>query len=356
MIDIPDELIATQSKYNGETGRAFIAALPRRAAGFLERWGLRRDGAAFHGMCALVLPVVREADGRRAVLKLQPVDEETAGEPVALRVWGEADAGAVELLDHDPATGTMLLERLDGGRSLAEMADEREAVRVLAGLLARLSSVPAPPGCGLRRLGDVVARLLEEAPGAAEALSDEAERRLLADCAAALREVAGEPGDRMLHWDLHYGNVLAREVCEAGGVREAGGTGRASRTGRGLGRVRDVDPGRWGAIGRWAPHGRRVAGERWAPDERWVAIDPKPLIGDPGFELLPALVNRFDAGAVRWRFDLLTEALGLDRERERARAWTLGRLLQNGLWAVSEGERRLDPEQVEIARVLLGRG
>lgn len=36
---------------------------------------------------------------------------------------------------------------------------------------------------------------------------------------------------------------------------------------------------------------------------------------------MPALANRFDASAVRWRFDLMTEALGLDRER----AWTLGR-------------------------------
>lgn len=62
VIDIPDGLIATQSKYNGAAGRAFLAALPGRAAGFLERWGLRRDGEAFHGMCALVLPVVRVLD------------------------------------------------------------------------------------------------------------------------------------------------------------------------------------------------------------------------------------------------------------------------------------------------------
>ncbi|MFF3125180.1 aminoglycoside phosphotransferase family protein [Streptomyces sp. NPDC057908] len=300
VIDIPDELIGTQSKYNGAAGRAFLAALPGRAAEFLERWGLRRDGAAFYGVCALVLPVVRVADGRRAALKLQPVDEETVGEPVALRVWGEAGAGAVELLDHDAATGTLLLEGLEGHRSLTGMADGREAVRILAGLLARLSSVPAPAGCGLRGLGDMAARMLAAAPGAVAALADGEERRLLADCAAAVREVAGEPGDRLLHWDLHYGNVLAD------------GEGR------------------------------------------WVAIDPKPLVGDPGFELLPALVNRFDAVAVRRRFDLMTEVLGLDRER--ARAWTLGRLLQNGLWAVTDGERRLEPDQAEIARQLLGRG
>ncbi|MFI5771277.1 aminoglycoside phosphotransferase family protein [Streptomyces sp. NPDC051658] len=299
MIDIPDGLIATQSKYNGDAGRAFLAALPERAAGFLERWGLRRDGEAFHGVCALVLPVVRVADGCPAALKLQPVDEETVGEPVALRVWGEAGAGAVGLLDHDAETGTLLLERLDGHRSLDGMADEREASGILAELLARLTSVPAPAGSGLRGLGDLAEWMLAAAPGAVAELADAAEARLLADCAAAVREVAGEPGDRLLHWDLHYGNVLAD------------GAGR------------------------------------------WVAIDPKPLVGDPGFELLPALVNRFDPAAVRWRFDLLTRVLGLDRER--ALAWTLGRLLQNALWDVSDGRRRLDPNQAEIARQLLGR-
>ncbi|CAM5280635.1 hypothetical protein SMICM304S_02236 [Streptomyces microflavus] len=101
MIDIPDELIATQYAYNGAAGRAFVAALPGLAGRFLEEWGLRRDGAAMYGMCALVLPVVREADGVPAALKLQLVDEETVGEPVALRAWGAAGAGAVGVLGHD---------------------------------------------------------------------------------------------------------------------------------------------------------------------------------------------------------------------------------------------------------------
>ncbi|MDF6019677.1 aminoglycoside phosphotransferase family protein [Streptomyces sp. JH34] len=301
MIDVPDDLVMNLGMHSGAAGREFADALPALAGRCLEEWGLRPDGAPMSGMCALVLPVVREADGRRAALKLQPVDEETVGEPVALRVWGEAGAGVVGLLDHDPATGVMLLERLDERRPLTGMADARAAVRVLAESLARLVRVPAPPG--MRRLGDEAVRMLEEAPGAAARLGDEGERRLLLDCAAAVREVAGEPGDRLLHWDLHYDNILA-------------------------GRAED---------------GR--AGE-------WVALDPKPLGGDPGFELFPALDNRFDASEVLWRFDLLSGVLGLDRER--ARAWTLGRVLQNGLW-IRGGGRRLPVHHAEIARRLLGR-
>ncbi|WP_405389413.1 aminoglycoside phosphotransferase family protein [Streptomyces sp. NBC_01102] len=302
MIEVPEGLVATQSELRGAAGRAFVAVLPGLAGRFLEEWGLRRDGPALHGMCALVLPVVRVADGRRAALKLQEVDEETVGEPVALRVWGEAGAGVVGLLEYDGVTGAMLLERLDERRPLTGVADVREAVRVLAELSARLVAVPAPEG--MRRLGDMTARMLEAAPEASRALADEGERRLLLDCAAAVREVSGEPGDRLLHWDLHYDNILA-------------GCAREGRAGE------------------------------------WVVLDPKPLAGDPGFELFPALDNRFDASDVLWRFDVLTGALGLDRER--ARAWTLGRVLQNGLWIRGAG-RRLSPDHAEIARRLLGRG
>lgn len=102
----------------------------------------------------------------------------------------------------------------------------------------------------------------------------------------------------MLHWDLHFENVLASDR------------------------------------------------------EPWLAIDPKPLAGDPGFDLWPALDNKFDADDVLWRFDAMTEVLALDRER--ARAWTLGRVLQNALWEAEDG-RPMVADDMEIARRLLGR-
>ncbi|MFF4354269.1 aminoglycoside phosphotransferase family protein [Streptomyces sp. NPDC001530] len=290
VIDIPDELAASQEKFNGEAGRAFIADLPRRAADFLDRWDLTLDGPSMYGMCALVLPVVR-ADGSRAVLKLQSLDEESAGEPLALRVWG--GDGAVRLLAYDDGTGTLLLERLDAARMLTYLPDSREAALVIARLLARLTATTAPQG--LRRLGDISAAMLERVPRALRRIPDPADRRLIADCAAAVREVAAEPGDRLLHWDLHYDNVLA------------------------------------------------------ADREPWLAIDPKPLAGDPGFELFPALDNRFDPDEICWRFEAMTDVLGLDRER--AKAWTLARVLQNSLWE-TEGGRPLVPDHLEIARRL----
>ncbi len=51
----------TLSAHKGPQGREFAGALPGLAGRFLEEWGLRLDGAAMSGVCALVLPVVREA-------------------------------------------------------------------------------------------------------------------------------------------------------------------------------------------------------------------------------------------------------------------------------------------------------
>jgi streptomycin 6-kinase len=296
---VPPELAASQAKYHGEAGRAWVAALPELAVGYLDRWDLRLDGQPRHGVVALVLPVVT-ADGTRAVLKLSPIEEEHAGEAVALRAW-DGD-GAVRLLDEDRATWMLLLERLDDSRSLADVPEVTEAVQVIAALLARLTTRAAPPE--IRGLGLVVEQMVADAPAAARRLADAAERRLLARWAAAVSEVATEPGDRLLHWDLHYENVLA------------------------------------------------------ADREPWLAIDPKPLAGDPGFELLPALWNRWDEvvatgdvrRAVRRRFDLMVDMLGLDRQR--AVAWTFGRVLQNSLWSVEDGDTRLDPVQITIAAAL----
>lgn len=296
-LSVPQELAASHSRYSGDAGLAWIAGLPRMAEDYLRRWDCSLDGTPRHGMLAWVLPV-RTNTGEPAVLKLQPVDDETVGEPVALRTWD--GHGAVRLLLDDPSTGAMLLERCDPERSLGRVPDDLVAVRILSELLARLTSVPAP--AGVRRLSTIAEGLVERAGTVGDQVGEE-DRRLIASCAGAVSEVRSEAGDRLLHWDLHYENVLA----------PAGGSGR----------------------------------------EPWLAIDPKPLAGDPCFDLLPALDNRWDdvlatgdiERAVLHRFDLMTEVIGLDRGR--ASAWTLGRVLQNLLWSVEDG---IDGSFIEISR------
>ncbi|KNB52297.1 aminoglycoside phosphotransferase family protein [Streptomyces caatingaensis] len=301
LVDVPDTFIASYGAH-GPGERAWLARLPRLGAAFLDRWGLRPDGPSAHGMASLVLPVVRH-DGTPAVLRLQQVREETAGTAAGLRAWN--GDGVVRLLEHDEPTGTQLLERLDAARPLSSVEDDDTATAVLGGLLARLTAVPAPPG--LRRLSDIAGAMLDDVPAALAALPAPEGREVVRGCAAAVAELlgdAGGAGDRLLHWDLHHDNVLA--------------------------------------------------GER----EPWLAIDPEPLAGDPGFDLLPALDNRWDAvvatgdvtRAVLRRFDLLTELLGL--ERDRAAGWTLGRVLQNVLWDVEDGKETPDPVQTAVAEAM----
>jgi streptomycin 6-kinase len=131
----------------------------------------------------------------------------------------------------------------------------------------------------------------------------------LINCAARFQELITDPIDnRLLHWDLHYFNTLST----LDGASE------------------------------------------------WKAIDPKPLSGDSGFELLPALWNRWDdlvetgdaSRALLRRFDLMTEVLGLDRSR--AAGWTLGRVLQVAVWdLVRFHEGHIYPSHRTIAEVLL---
>jgi len=303
-IVVPAELANLHGKYSGESGRAWISALPALAAMCIDHWQLQIDGESAFGAVALIIPVARR-DGSKAVLKLQPVDDETSGEPAALKAW--AGRGAVRLVEHEAGSGAMLLERLDAARDLTVVEDDLAAARIIAELLVRLNSVRAP--AGMRRLSDIAAAILAEAPDAVRMAGDADERRLLSECAARLAAITTDPiEDRLLHWDLHYFNVLFT----------LDGT------------------------------------------QRWTAIDPKPLSGDSGFELMPALWNRWEdliqtsdvTRALLRRFDVMTEVMSLDRSL--AATWTLARVLQNAVWdLVRFNEPHIQPSQRMIAEILV---
>jgi streptomycin 6-kinase len=294
VIQVPDELAANQVRFHGDAGRAWVARVPGLAADAFDQWDLRPDGGVRHGYVGLVVPVVRH-DGTTAAVKLQPIDPMHLGEATALRVW-DGD-GAVRLLAEHETEGTaiLLLERLEPDSCLLTIKED-EAVGIIKGLLSRLNAHQAPPE--IQKLDDVVAKMLAYVPEAVTKLADAREQLLLIRWSDAVNDL-GPAGDRLLHWDLHYENVLA--------------------------------------------------GQR----EPWLAIDPKPLAGDPAFELLPALHNRWDeavatgdpAKVVRRRFDQLSEGM----DRDHAVLWTLARVLQNSLWTIEDGDARLEPVQMAVA-------
>ncbi|MFB6723320.1 aminoglycoside phosphotransferase family protein [Kribbella sp. NPDC056345] len=286
VIVIPAQLIESHEDESPE----WLAALPAQLDEYLERWNLTRTGDFLNGAASLIVPVAR-LDGTAAMLKLQPRNEESEAEALALRTWSPDDV--VTVLEDDPATSTLLLERLHP-ETLNAVPDHVEATRILAELMARLNQVPAPPE--VRKLADIAAEMVEDA---ADLELDSSEQRLVNRYADQVRELLPEPGDQLLHWDLHYGNVMASD--------------------------------------------RRP----------WLVIDPKPLAGDPAFELFQALSNRWDdlvatgnlEQAIRDRFDLMVEITGIDRDR--ALGWTAGRVLQNVIWA-----EEFDPTLLTIATAL----
>lgn len=225
------------------------------------------------------------------MLKINFPHPESACEPDALAHW--AGDGAVRLLARDDARRALLIERAQPGTQLwAE--DEDAATRAAADVLARLHARPAPPGT-FPALADEALRWAREIPLRWEAHGRPCPEALIARAVDALPELARtQPRVVVLHQDLHGGNVL--------------------RSARGP-----------------------------------LAIDPKPLAGDPAFDGASLIRDRRDEllrhphprRVLERRLDLL----GLDSDR--ARGWAVAHALAWGL-----EERTVHPAHLAVAALI----
>jgi streptomycin 6-kinase len=276
--DLPTGL--TKQAALGPRWVSWLDGLPRLVAGLVEEWELSFDGDPRHGYCSLVVPV-RTTGGRPAVLKVAFPDDENEHEHLALQRW--QGNGAVQLLRADPRRYAMLLERLHA-EDLSMLWDI-EACEVVAGFYQRLH-VPALPQ--LRTLTSYVERW---SSGLAALPKDAPIPRRLVEQAVSLAGafLTDEASTgTMIHGDLHYENVLA------------------------------------------------------ADREPWLVIDPKPVSGDPHYEVAPLLWNRWDEvvgsgrvrDAVRQRFHPVVDAARLDEER--ARDWVVVRAMHNAYWTLDD--------------------
>jgi len=263
-------------------GRLWLETLPDLLDAACQRFELERPGDPFAGgNVSYVAPVMR--NGEDAVLKLQFPDRECRFEADALRLW--SGRGAVRLLDHAPEYNALLLERCHPGHFLADDPDA-DRIGALANLLRQLL---IPAGKPFQSLTDEAAIWLRDLEQDWQTSGKPCEKRLVDAAKWAFSELPKETTPQvLLHQDLHGHNVLS-----------------ASR-------------------------------------EPWLAIDPKPLVGDPAFSLAP-IVRSFEFGHSKkealFRLDRLSEELGLDRDR--ARFWTIG---QTMAWAFesSHAERHFE--------------
>ncbi len=292
---IPQEFVDSTVVREGEAGRAWIAELPDIVSRLCGRWNLVTEGPVFYGYLAIVLPVLRSND--RLVLKVSWMDEYSAQEALALRLWD--GRGAVRLFDEDPASGAMLLERLDPALTL-EHIPEREATVTAAKLLRRLA-IGAPKE--VRTVGDEVLTMTRALPELWEKTGRPFTRKLLDRLLELLDELGQRDAGLMVNSDLHYANVLR--------------------------------------------------GER----EPWLVIDPKILAGDVEYGVAPLLWNRFDELETQTDFErrlsCVVETAELDLRR--ARLWTIVRTAESWLWALSLGFTE-DPKKCRRLLEWLGVG
>jgi streptomycin 6-kinase len=220
--------------------------------------------------------------GEPAMLKISHEEDERFGG--VLMEWWDGE-GAARVLARDGEA--LLLERATGSASLAEMARsgrDDEACRILCATAARLHAPRPKPYPDLIPL-TVWFRTLE--PAAA------AHGGILVRCAETARALLAEPRDvGVLHGDLHHGNVLDF------GVRG------------------------------------------------WLAIDPKRLIGERGFDFASIFTNPDLAdpthpvatmpGRFARRLDMVTDAAGL--ERRRLLSWILAWTGLSAAWFLGDDD------------------
>ncbi|MGI8869816.1 MAG: aminoglycoside phosphotransferase family protein [Mycobacteriales bacterium] len=284
-----------RARANSAEGMAWLDRLPDLIARTCARWELAVSGPPYTGGVCGWVAQVRRADGSPAVLKVTWPHPEAAGEAAALRWWD--GAGAVRLVAEDAADWVMLLEPCLPGTPLREagLPDER-GLDLAAELLNGLWAKGIPEG-----EGDVFGSMQSAC-------------REWADVAAARVE---ELGDRLVELGIDRGIL-----------------------GLGIELLRSL-PG--SAERRVVVHGDFNPGNLLAAQRSpFLAIDPKPMLGDPAFDpwqLVAQLgwpFRRTDAPTVvPRRIRRLADQLGLSAER--IAAWGVARDVEGGLWAASDG-------------------
>lgn len=226
--------------------------------------------------------------GVPAMLKISQEPEEQAGN--LLMAWWEGE-GAAPVLAHDG--GALLMKRAQGPDSLIQMVNDGrddEATRILCAVAVRLHAPRAKPMPELVPLEQWFESLWNAAS---------VHGGILEHSAKTASELFATPQDGVvLHGDIHHGNVL--------------------------------DFGQSG----------------------WLAIDPKGLYGERGFDYANILCNpdstsALAPGAFARRIELIAGVSGIDRRR--LLQWVLAWAGLSAAWML---EDNLEPGiRIEVAKL-----
>ena len=309
MVHLPEDFLHfmafMREVYGTEAANAWFQRLPAFLEEYAEHWQLTLlppfENLSFH----YVAPATR-ADGTPVILKTSAFSDEFEHGLASLRIFN--GRGIARLLEYDEEKKVMVLERLQPGTTLSELVPEQDeqATSILAASMRQLWR-PAPREHTfptVEQLGQDLMRLRTSYAGGygpfPPRLVDEA-----MDLFATLNASAQEP--MLLHGDLQHHNVL--------------------RSG-----------------------------------DTWRAIDPKGVVGDPGYEVgsmfynpMPDILEVHDLEQMlARRVAQLSEELGM--ERAHIRGWALAKSVLTAWWIVQMDEQvSLDPRGILRCAEILSR-
>jgi streptomycin 6-kinase len=295
---IPKGLKATIERVYGETGRQWLATVPAILNECRMRWSLDLDEPFANLSYNLVIPG-RTSAGREIVLKVGVPCPELVTEAAALSLFD--GVGAVRLLDHDAARGVLLIERVTPGIPIYKLQGEEEATKSAAALMRRLWRVP-PPQHSFPSLAiwfRAFARLRDGFGGGTgpfpSVVIGEAENQF-----SNLN--ASSTGNVILHGDLHHENILS------------------------------------------------------STSDGWLAIDPKGICGDPGYEVGSFMLNQLPGEASDAEIMTILDrrlsifSAELDIRRERLAGWAFCHAVLSALWNFEESTEWLST--IRLAEML----
>lgn len=283
-------------------GAAWVQRVPELVAQAVQRWSVHLGEPYGVGTASWTAPGTLP-DGTPVVLKITYPHAEAQYEAVALRLW--QGHRAVELLDHHPEDWALLMRRaMPGTLLLNDPAPAAQRLHIALDILANLHRAPLGP---MPALTAVAADWAHVAAGRANRWAHlyepfRAEVQYGLDLLAAFADTTVMPAPAVtLHGDLNPGNILL----------DAPSTVPA----------------------------------------QWLAIDPKPLIGDPGYDVWPLLAqidNPFaypdPAAVLAPRVDQAHQMLGVPHRR--ICEWACARAVEALLWRL---ETWTDPQRQQQA-------
>lgn len=297
-VQIPKSLKATIERVYGESGRQWLVTLPTVLNECRMRWSLELDEPFANLSYNLVIPG-RTSAGRDIVLKVGVPCTELLTEASALSLFD--GVGAVRLLDHDAARGMLLIERVAPGIPVYKLLGDVEATKSAAALMHQLWRVP-PQRHSFPSLAiwfRAFAQLRDGFGGSTGPFPSE----VIGQAEHQFSKLnASSTGDVILHGDLHHENILSS-----------------------------------------ASHG-------------WLAIDPKGICGDPGYEVGSFMLNQLPAEASDAEtMNILDQRLSifsaeLEIRRERLAGWAFCHAVLSALWNFEESTEWLST--IRLAEIL----